>query len=212
MSWKHKVVAAARLAAAQAQEATKEFQAKYEHDPLMQEAEDLAARARTGLQRVSATIDELTSGAGATEAGEAVGARARSLAGAARKMPILGAPMELLKERHGLAELATAFAADRSAVRALWLAEAMARVKADAILYKKTRSVISPTFAARQRLIGTVLGLGAEEEDDVQVRLLKYAYVGARKQLQAVQVDSEALHVAARCTCARGCCDPPTRP
>lgn len=129
----------------------------------------------------------------------------RSAAGFIATLPVFTALTDAARARHGVDDLyATLRVHPQDPQQALWLAEALDRVHGDLALFGRVRSLTSPTYALRRRLLLSALELGEQPSDPVRVRLLKSAY---RRSLSAVRVNSkdhEALHVLARIYLAQG--------
>jgi hypothetical protein len=203
MGWADRARAAAKVASKVTSEALAEFDAKHAGDADYQRWKMRAGQAVAGAREVAEGAREVATEAlteaGATPTGKAVGDKARSMAKVLTSLPLFTAVFDAAKARHGVDELYARYAEQLDdPTRAVQLAEGLDRVQRDLGVYRRVRSVTSPTYAVRRQLILSAVKLGDDHDDPVRVQLLKRAFVLSRRRLQTDQADAEALHVLSR--------------
>jgi len=199
--------AAARLVADQvkttAVETAREFDAGLSDKSDYRTLRQLGQDALTSSKQYLAEGRELGVGlmreVGETEAGAATGTSVRTLGKQINALPVLSAIVDSFKARHGIEELATRLVEEpENPLKAVQLAEGMSRVTRDLTYYRRTRSIISPTYAIRRQLIVGAVGLGLEDSDATVVCLQKRAFFQAKAQIHADPTNTNALHTMAR--------------
>ncbi len=168
MGWSDKAVARARLAAAKAVETSKE---------LLTEADEALLSARPGYADLKRNVAE-TAGeareaasrklaeAGTTKSGAKIGGATRTGLEKLGQMPILSAPMDAAKARHGIEQLAQACRDEPDEpMHAVRLAEALDRVHQDLVKYRTARAAVDPMYLIHRQVIVTAAQLGKDAED-----------------------------------------------
>lgn len=215
MGWADRALAASKVASQKAKAAAKELATEIDseyfedarYEALRLRAGQLAERSLKVAAEARVAGSEALSELGNTEAGARVGGGARKVGMAISTLPIFTALGDSIKARHGVPELHQSFV-DRPGdpARALFLAEAMARVQRDLRTYGRARSMVSPTYAVRRQLIRSAVELG-DTGDATQTKLMKVAFVRALAQVRANPTDAKALHVMARVYLVQGMTD-----
>ena len=207
MGWLDRASAAARIAADKAEklarEVADELEAEYGDDERYQDTKsalrtfkDKAVAAGQEARIVGReTVDEFSR----TETGQAIGVHTRKLGSVVAELPALSAVADLAQHRHGVPALAEMYKqSPKDPERAIWLAEALLSVQRDMRLYGRVRSLTSPTYAVMSQSVKAAGKLGMDGADPTAVRVLKVAFVEARKRARANPQDARSLHILAR--------------
>lgn len=207
MGWKDRALAHAKVVAAKTAEISKELAA--EADRTLTESRPGYAGLKAdvleaGREIRTAASDKLVA-AGQTETGAAVGKRVRKVAVKLGELPILSAPLDAAKARHGVDELAATFRSHPGdPMVAVHLAEALDAVQHDLKAYRVVRSAVDHAYLLHRQLVVAAAGLGDEGNDPTRIALLRRAYAQARVAVAANPEDARALHALARVYLSQG--------